>query len=95
MQKEEVLQILREHKDEFAERYHVHKVGIFGSLAKNTATSESDVDIVVDMEPDLMLQAELKQALESILKSKVDLIRYWKRMNRYLKAHIDKEALYV
>lgn len=47
------------------------------------------------MEPDLLLQAELKQTLEALLHSKVDLIRYWRRMNRHLKTHIDNEALYA
>lgn len=95
MQKEEVLQILRDHKQELYERYHVNKVGIFGSVARNATTPDSDIDIVVDMDPDLLLQAELKQTLEALLQSKVDLIRYWRRMNRTLKAHIDKEALYA
>ena len=95
MQKEEVLQILRDHKQELYERYHVSKIGIFGSVARNAATPDSDIDIVVDMDPDLLLQAELKHTLEALLQSKVDLIRYWRRMNRNLKAHIDKEALYA
>jgi len=95
MQKEQVLQIIREHKQELAEKYHVKKVGIFGSVARNSAGPDSDIDIVVEMEPNLLLQAELQAALESLLMRKVDLIRYWKRMNQYLKAHIDEEALYV
>ena len=95
MQKEQVLQIIREHKQELAEKYHVKKVGIFGSVARNTAGPDSDIDIVVEMEPNLLLQNELQASLESLLMRKVDVIRYWKRMNQYLKAHIDEEALYV
>lgn len=95
MQKEQILQIIREHKQELAERYLVKKVGIFGSVARNTAGPDSDIDIVVEMEPNLLLQAELKAALEALLMRKVDVIRYWKRMNQYLKAHIDEDALYV
>ena len=95
MQKEQVLQIIREHKQELAEKYHVKKVGIFGSVARNTAGPDSDIDIVVEMEPNLLLQAELQASLESLLMRKVDVIRYWKRMNQYLKAHIDEDALYV
>jgi predicted nucleotidyltransferase len=95
MQKEQVLQIIRDHKQELAEKYHVKKVGIFGSVARNSAGPDSDIDIVVEMEPNLLLQAELQADLESLLMRKVDVIRYWKRMNQYLKAHIDEEALYV
>ncbi|UZJ38163.1 nucleotidyltransferase family protein [Prosthecochloris sp. SCSIO W1103] len=95
MQRKEVLQILSENKKDLTERYGLKKMGIFGSVAKNIATSDSDIDIVVEMAPDILLRAELKQELERILGNKVDLIRYWKRMNHYLKQHIDKEALYV
>lgn len=95
MQRKEVLQILSENKKDLTERYGLKKMGIFGSVAKNTATADSDIDIVVEMAPDILLRAELKQELERLLGYKVDLIRYWKRMNHYLKQHIDKEALYV
>lgn len=95
MQRKEVLQILSENKKDLTERYGLKKMGIFGSVAKNTTTSDSDIDIVVEMAPDILLRAELKQELERLLGYKVDLIRYWKRMNHYLKQHIDKEALYV
>lgn len=95
MQRKEVLQILSKNKKDLTERYGLKKMGIFGSVAKNTATSDSDIDIVVEMAPDILLRAELKQELERLLGYKVDLIRYWKRMNHYLKQHIDKEALYV
>ncbi len=46
------------------------------------------------MEPDLFLSVQLNAELEQLFGSKVDLIRYWKRINHYLKQHIDKEALY-
>ena len=36
-----------------------------------------------------------RMMLEQLLGSKVDLVRYWKRMNPYLKARIDREELYV
>lgn len=95
MLREEALEILRDNKRELKEKYCLKKVGIFGSVAKNTATPDSDIDIVVEMDPDMLRRAELKQELENLLGQKVDLIRYWRRMNQYLKQHIDKEALYV
>lgn len=95
MLREEALEILRDNKRELEEKYGLKKVGIFGSVAKNTATPDSDIDIVVEMDPDMLRRAELKQELENLLGQKVDLIRYWRRMNQYLKQHIDKEALYV
>jgi predicted nucleotidyltransferase len=95
MQKDEALRILRDHKQDLVQRYSLKKVGIFGSVANNTAGNQSDIDVVVEMEPDLFLSVQLKEELEQLFGSKVDLIRYWKRMNHYLKQHIDKEGLYV
>ena len=95
MQQDQVIRILSSHKTELDERYGVKKVGIFGSVARNSARDDSDIDIVVAMEPNILPRVQLKEELEQLLGSKVDLIRYWKRMNPFLKARIDKEALYV
>ncbi len=95
MQRDQALRTLSSHKAELEERYGVKKVGIFGSVARNSARDDSDIDIVVAMEPNILLRVQLKEELEQLLGSKVDLIRYWKRMNLFLKARIDKEAQYV
>jgi hypothetical protein len=95
MQRDQVLHLLGSHKKELEQRYHLKKVGVFGSVARNSATDDSDIDIVVEMEPNMLLEVQLKEELEQLLGSKVDLIRYWRRMNPYLKARIDREAHYV
>ena len=95
MQRDQVLSILSNHKTELEQHYRINKVGIFGSVARNSAKDDSDIDIVVEMEPNMLLKVQLKEELEQLLGSKVDLIRYWKRMNPYLKARIDREAHYV
>ena len=86
---EAALKLLQEHKQELEERYGVTRLGIFGSVAR------SDVDVVVEMSPDLFGRVRLKEELETILGTKVDLVRYWRRMNHYLKRRIDREAHYV
>ncbi len=95
MRREVALKLLQEHKREFEERYGVTRLGIFGSVARDEAADESDVDVVVEMAPDLFGRASLKEELEKILGVKVDLVRYWRRMNHYLKSRIDREAHYV
>ncbi len=95
MRREQALQLLREHKREFEERYGITRVGIFGSVARDEAGERSDVDVVVEMPPDMFARVNLKEDLERILGSKVDLVRYWRRMNHYLKRRIDREAYYV
>ncbi len=95
MKQEAALKILREHKRELEEQYGVTRLGIFGSVARDEATDSSDVDVVVEMAPDLFGRVSLKKELETILGAKVDLVRYWRRMNHYLKRRIDKETHYV
>lgn len=95
MKREQALKLLREHKQEFEERYDITRLGIFGSVARDEAGECSDVDVVVEMPPDMFARVSLKEELETILKSNVDVVRYWRRMNQYLKRRIDKEAYYV
>ena len=92
----EVLRILGLHRDELADQYGVTRLGIFGSVARDEAVEASDVDIVVETQvPDLLRMVNLKEDLEKMLHSKVDLVRYRLRMNPFLKKRIDNEARYV
>ena len=96
LRREEVLRILGSHRGELAGRYGVTRLGIFGSVARNEASDDSDVDIVVETQvPDLLMMVNLKEDLEQLLQRKVDLVRYRVRMNPFLKKRIDNEARYV
>jgi uncharacterized protein len=94
--RETVLQELRRLKPDLEKRYGVTKIGIFGSLARNEIREDSDVDVVVEMnEPDLFYMVHIKEVLEQRFRMPVDVIRYRAMMNKYLKARIDREAVYV
>ena len=95
MQREAVLTILREHKQELSAQYALTRLGVFGSVAHDEATATSDVDIVVEMPPDLFQMVHLKEDLEQLLAASVDLIRYQKHLNALLKRRIEREAIYV
>ena len=47
------------------------------------------MDVVVEMAPELFEMVSLKDELETILGARVDLVRYWRRMNHCLKRRID------
>ncbi len=95
MEREQALAILRSHKQELAAKYGVERLGIFGSIARDQATEGSDVDIVVEMPPDLFQMVHMKEELEELLVAPVDLIRYSKYLNEFLRKQIDREAVYV
>jgi uncharacterized protein len=95
MQREIVLSALSAHKQELSTKYGVTRLGVFGSVAREQATESSDVDIVVEMPPDLFQMVHMKADLEKLLGVPVDLIRLHKHMNAFLKNRIDDEAIYV
>ena len=95
-QKEEILSTLKESAPLLSEKYGVTRIGIFGSVARDEASEESDVDIVYEMSrPNLFTVVHLKEELERILHFPVDLIRYRRRMNLWLKKRIEKDGVYV
>jgi len=93
---DQVLGILRKRKSEFAATYGVTAIGVFGSLAKGEAKSDSDVDVVVQIsKPDLFMLVGIKNDLEERLHRQVDIITYRENMNPFLKKRIDKEVVYA
>lgn len=96
MNKEEVIEILRQYKNEFAEQYGILAIGVFGSVACEEAGEESDVDVVVRIvKPDLFLLAGIKNELEERFQRPVDLVTYREKMNQFLRKKIDREAVYA
>jgi len=95
LSRDDIFYVLRLMKEQLQVRYGVTRIGVFGSVARGEASAESDVDIVVEMEPNLFLRAGLKAELTSRLGRPVDVVRYRQGMNSRLKRRIDREAHYV
>ncbi len=94
--KKKALEVLRSRKGEFAERYGITALGIFGSVAREQETESSDVDVVVKMrEPNLFTLVHIKEELEEALHEHVDIVHYREKMNAFLKSRIDQEGIYV
>ena len=76
MRREEALGILAAHRRELRERFGVKSLRLFGSVARDEASEQSDVDVVVDfdMTPSLFGFLRLKGYLRDLLGTKVDLV---------------------
>ncbi|MBI4774974.1 MAG: nucleotidyltransferase family protein [Deltaproteobacteria bacterium] len=60
---------------ELNERFSVMRIGVFGSCARGDESSESDVDIIVELaEPTFDNYMDLKFRLEEVLQRPVDLV---------------------
>jgi len=90
-----VLEIIARHKADFAEKYNVVRIGVFGSVARGQQTEESDIDVAVEMEPDLFKRVALKNELEVLFNRPVDVVRCSRTMNPQLRERIERETRYV
>ncbi len=95
MNKNILLNYLKEHFQEFHKDYNVEKIGIFGSYARDEANENSDIDIFVQMHPKLLDMVAIKQYIEKDLNLKVDIIRLRDKMNPYLKKRILRDGIYA
>ena len=47
---QEIITFLKEHKTEIQEKFGATRIGLAGSYARDEATEESDIDIVVELQ---------------------------------------------
>lgn len=75
MNRDNVLNVLRAHKATLAQRFGVTELALFGSFARDQATDDSDVDILVrfDMPPNWQRYFGAQGYLEDLLGRPVDL----------------------
>ena len=89
-----VLEKLRHHRLDWAQRFHVVDLGLFGSLARATARHQSNIDIWVRLDPlTPYALVHLKHELEELLPGSVDLVRLREQMNPSLRQRMEQEGL--
>ena len=72
----EYLTKIRQFKQQFAEKYGIISIGIFGSVARGEQHEESDLDVFVELkDPDPFIMFDIKEELERICNCKIDLLR--------------------
>jgi len=62
--------------NELAKKYHSQNIRVFGSVAKNENTENSDIDFLIDPDPeqDLFDVIRLRRALQELLNCDVDIV---------------------
>ncbi len=96
--KKEILDFLSKNKYELLSKYHLSKIGLFGSFSRGEATKNSDVDIIFDFKENIgdiySLKIALKEYLSKTFNRSVDLARE-KYLNPYAKKQILQDTIYV
>jgi predicted nucleotidyltransferase len=85
---EEILTTLREQHAVLSRRYPIRRMALFGSWARGDAREESDVDVLVEVDPSIGLRfVDLGEELEKALGRPVDLVSrraikpsFWERI---------------
>ena len=93
--KEEILRTLARDKPELQKRFKVGKMALFGSYARGDQKPDSDVDILVDVDPSIGLDfVTLAERIEKMLGVSVDLVSSRAVSSRTMK-FIESELVYV
>jgi predicted nucleotidyltransferase len=94
----QILDFISKNKSFLNQQFHVSKIGLFGSYARNEQTENSDIDLIVDFEEDTNnlydIKIELKKFFKENLNINVDICRE-KYIKPFYKTRIIKETIYV
>ena len=90
--KGQILTFLIQNKKLFREKFHIIRIGIFGSYARGEQNIKSDIDLLVEFEENTQdlydLKSELKDFFFINLGTKVDICR-----EKYVKPRLKKSIL--
>lgn len=96
MTRAEMLETLRAHRPVLAERFGVVDLALFGSHARDEATDQSDVDILVrfDAPPDWRTYFGAQHYLEDLLQRPVELATR-EDVRAEMRPYVEREAVDV
>jgi len=95
MTKEYIIHFLRENKHLFSTKYHIDKIGLFGSYARDEATEKSDIDLVIETSyKNFRNRHALIRFFEEKFHKPIDL-GYLDSLHPFIRKEIEKEVIFV
>lgn len=98
MTRDETLARLKAALPDLRARYGLVRLGLYGSVARNEARPDSDVDLVAEFAPDgrvgMFKLFDLEEEL-TLLLGRPATITGLSRLNRVLKASIERDLVFV
>lgn len=98
IQRDGILSFLKENKKFLFSECRLVKIGIFGSFSKNESNENSDIDLIIEFEPNTDNLSEKKSKIRNLVAKKfnrdVDLCRE-KYIKPYFRNQILQSAIYV
>jgi predicted nucleotidyltransferase len=97
-ERDEILAFLRDRKKDLFLEYQLVKIGLFGSFVTDSVTDKSDIDLLVEFQPNTDNLSEKKSKIKEVIgkqfNREVDLCRE-KYIKPYFKSQILKSVIYV
>ena len=96
MRKDEVLKLLAQHKPELIQRFGITDLALFGSIVRDKARPDSDIDVLVSFEGPATSKRYfgVQFYLEDLLGHPVDLVTD-KALRPELRPYIEASAIHV
>jgi uncharacterized protein len=96
MDRQEAINIIKQHRQELNDSYGVQSLALFGSVARNEASASSDIDILVEFNRPVGLFGlfALQDRLEELFGCKVDLGTH-ESLKPRLRLKVKEELVYV
>ena len=96
MNREHLIELLKEHKPTLAQRFGVEELALFGSAARDMAEEDSDVDILVRFDGPATARRffGVQFYIEDLLGRPVDLVTS-KALRKELRPFVEREAIDV
>lgn len=91
------IEILKRYESTIKEKFHVRKIGVFGSFARGEEKEGSDIDVLIELEDKYETFdnfIDLKFFLEDLFKREVDLVTV-EALRPQLKDDIMREVVYA
>jgi predicted nucleotidyltransferase len=93
--REEILGLLSENKSQLKNRFKVSRLALFGSYARGDQQPDSDVDILVDVDPSVGLEfVLLAEQIEQLIGLPVELVSRRAIKPNHMK-YIEPDLIYV
>ena len=96
MDQARIIELLKLHKAELKSRYGLTSLAVFGSVARNTATMSSDVDLLVSFDGPATTTRYfgVQFYIEDLLHRPIDLVTD-RALRAEFRPQIELEAIYV
>ncbi len=96
--KQDILKFLLDNKEYLQKHFHLTKIGVFGSFARNEQKEDSDIDLLIERTPNAKnifdSDWELNELMKKQFNREIDICEE-KYIKSYFKKYILKDAIYI